>query len=80
MGAISTKVSEEVEDRSNGVCERCGCARATEKAHLIRRSQIKHMTTKQDIAHLCTNCHRWADSGTDGRKWLTEFQNALSEG
>jgi hypothetical protein len=78
MGEISPAVDKELKERSGGICERCIAARATERAHLIRRGKLTHKTTANDLAHLCTPCHDFADeSGLPGRKWLKQFQSIL---
>jgi len=66
LGEIGTKVDKEVKDRSQGICERCKASRATERAHLTGRKQIKHKTTAKDIWHLCTACHDWLDETPEG--------------
>jgi len=80
MGEISAKVDKQLKERSGGICERCRAARATERAHLIRRGKLEWKTTVNDLAHLCTPCHHWADrSGTDGRQWLKQYREKLLE-
>jgi hypothetical protein len=76
MGDISQKVDKEVKERSGGICERCRAARATERAHLIGRKQIKHKTTAKDIWHLCTACHDWLDETPEG----IQYKRSLKEG
>lgn len=46
-----------VEDRSGGVCERCGVARATEKHHRKLRRHGDHRAA--NLVDLCTPCHAW---------------------
>lgn len=65
-GEISAKVDKELKERSGYVCERCGQARATERAHLIGRRHINHKTRVKDLLHLCTNCHDWLDETPQG--------------
>lgn len=79
MGEISTKVRKEVKERSNGVCERCDRAVATDMAHLIRRPQLTEKTHAGLLAHLCYDCHVFADSCKDGREWLEQFRLRLEE-
>jgi hypothetical protein len=76
LGDISQKVDKEVKERSGGICERCRSARATERAHLIGRKQIKHKTTAKDIWHLCTPCHDWLDETPEG----IQYKRSLKEG
>lgn len=66
-------VRREVHERSGGACERCDRARATELAHTARRWKSEGKPTAHDFAHLCTPCHRWADSCREGREWLETF-------
>lgn len=73
-GEISTKVREQVKERSNEVCERCGMARATDMSHLIRRPQLTERTHAGLLAHLCRSCHVFADTTRDGREWLEQFR------
>lgn len=81
MGNITPKVDKQLKERSNGACERCDAAIATERAHLIRRGKLTARTTVNDLAHLCTPCHDWADeSGFEGRQWLKEFRKKLLNG
>jgi hypothetical protein len=80
MGEISTKVDKQLKARSGNVCERCKCAKAVQRAHLVRRWKLTHKTTVNDLAHLCVPCHQWADqSGKVGREWLDKFQERLME-
>lgn len=78
-GTISVKVRKELRDRSNGICECCRYNLAAEAAHTLRRWKIEDRTTVNDLAHLCYDCHRWADNSQDGRKWLEEFRNKKLE-
>jgi len=65
-GDISTTVDAELKDRSKGICEFCGEARATERAHLTGRSHIDHKTEVTDLIHLCLKCHDWLDETPEG--------------
>ncbi|ARF67060.1 hypothetical protein B7C51_19280 [Paenibacillus larvae subsp. pulvifaciens] len=66
MGDISPSVDAELKARSQGVCEFCGAARATERAHITGRKQIDHKTEVTDLLHTCTECHRWLDGTVEG--------------
>lgn len=77
LGEISTKIRQEVKERSNGVCERCSMARATDMAHLIRRPQLKEKTHAGLLAHLCRSCHQFCDGSAVGRDWLEQFRSRL---
>jgi 5-methylcytosine-specific restriction endonuclease McrA len=68
-GAISNNVRKVVQERSNGVCERCGSQRATQMAHIIGRKHIEHVTTEKDLLHLCVSCHIWLDQTEEGIKF-----------
>lgn len=80
-GAISPSVRLQLAARSNGRCERCGRGViALQAAHTLRRWKVEGRTTVTDLAHLCVECHTWADTTGDGRKWLDEFRGRLTEG
>lgn len=66
MGDISPSVDAELKVRSHGLCERCGKAVATERAHLTGRKQLEWKTTASDLLHLCTACHDWLDETQEG--------------
>jgi hypothetical protein len=66
IGEISQSVDRELKERSKGICELCGRAKATERAHLIGRKRINHKTTVLDLVHLCTSCHDWLDETPEG--------------
>jgi hypothetical protein len=76
LGSISQSVDREVKERSGGVCERCRAARATERAHLTGRKQIKHKTTAKDLWHLCTACHDWLDETPEGIQYKRSLKGA----
>ena len=78
-GAISTKVRRQLRDRSNGICEKCHYALATEAAHLIRRWRLVECTKVTDLAHLCGSCHTKCDQTAEGRNWLSDFRRQLEE-
>ncbi|MDQ0062343.1 hypothetical protein J2T14_004543 [Paenibacillus harenae] len=78
-GSISTKVRRHLRERSNGICERCHYALATEAAHLVRRWRIEVCTTVTDLAHLCNKCHTACDTTAEGRTWLSDFRRHLEE-
>lgn len=73
----SEKVRKQVHYRSNQACERCDRARSTELAHIERRWKSESKPTAECFAHLCTECHDWADSCKEGRQWLIDFQKKL---
>lgn len=64
MGDIRDKVDKQLKERSQGVCEACGRAKATQRAHLTGRKQLDHRTEVYDLAHLCDECHGMLD-GTE---------------
>lgn len=66
MGDIRPDVDKALKKRSEGICEACGIARATERAHLTGRTQIDHLTEVHDLAHLCTDCHNLLDRTVAG--------------
>lgn len=74
---LSTYEDKRLKERSNYVCERCDQQRAINKAHLERRWKSKGKPTAEDFAHLCFNCHTWADNSLEGRKWLKSFGRGL---
>lgn len=78
MGDISQSVDKEVKERSGGICERCRAARATERAHLTGRKQIKHKTTAKDIWHLCMSCHDWLDETPEGIQYKRSLSASAS--
>lgn len=65
-GSISINVRKSIQERSNGVCERCSSQRATQMAHIIGRKHIDHITTEKDLMHLCVSCHMWLDQTEEG--------------
>jgi hypothetical protein len=80
MGDISTTVDGELKERSQGICEMCGKARATERAHLTGRKQLKKKTAVTDLIHLCTKCHDWLDETPEGimsRKFIVTAINKV---
>ncbi|MCY9708709.1 hypothetical protein M5X05_31620 [Paenibacillus alvei] len=82
MGDISPSVDAELKERSNGICEMCGKARAVERAHLTGRKQLDWKTKVTDLLHLCMKCHDWLDETPEGirfRKLIARVINtALS--
>ncbi|MFD2752420.1 hypothetical protein ACFSUM_18705 [Virgibacillus siamensis] len=79
-GDISQKVDAELKARSHGLCELCGDAWATERAHLTGRKQLDHKTEVTDLLHLCTECHDWLDENPDGiraRKFIARAINTV---
>lgn len=77
-GDISPSVTAELLERSQGVCERCGRARATERAHITGRKQIDWQTTAADLLHLCTACHKWLDGTPEGIQTRRMFANVIN--
>ena len=76
---LSAKEDKRLKERSNYVCERCDRARASQRAHIVRRHNHSAPPVAEDYAHLCAVCHVWADSCDEGRKWLLQFQSNLRE-
>ncbi|WP_068775805.1 hypothetical protein [Paenibacillus sp. FJAT-26967] len=83
---ITDKVRKEVERRSKGRCERCGCTRAKhwfEHAHLINASQLGSGGEPWNIAKLCGprtatgTCHQFADDTATGREWCMDYRFEL---
>lgn len=72
-GNIRSSTREQVQKRSNGVCERCRSQRAVQMAHITSRKQIDHVTTAEDLLHVCVPCHKWLDETTEGIKWKRRF-------
>lgn len=69
MGDISDRVTEELKKRSHGICEACGKAKATDRAHLTGRKQLDHKTEVHDLAHLCKECHIMLDETVAGLRF-----------
>ncbi|MFS0858310.1 hypothetical protein [Paenibacillus taichungensis] len=69
MGDIRKSVDKSLKKRSGGVCEACGEARATERAHLTGRKQLDHRTEVYDLAHLCKECHVMLDETIQGLRF-----------
>lgn len=76
-GNITPSTRKAVQERSQGVCEKCKEKRAVEMAHIIRRWKIVGRTTDKDLIHSCIECHDWMDSCKEGREWMLEFQKKL---
>ena len=75
LGEISTKVREEVKERTMSHCElfhirqeKCSWV-AREMAHITSRKQLTHKTTAEDILHVCVGCHRWLDGTPEGIRY-----------
>ncbi|WP_340014685.1 hypothetical protein [Paenibacillus sp. FSL K6-1318] len=66
MGDIRDSVDKQLKERSQGICEACEKARATQRAHLTGRKQIDHRTEVYDLAHLCDECHDLLDETEAG--------------
>jgi len=78
-GDISQSVDKQLKARSKGVCELCGEAKATERAHLTGRRHIDHKTAVTDLLHLCSKCHDWLDETPEGiraRRFIAAAINA----
>lgn len=81
-GDISDPVDALLKERSQGVCEACGSARAIDRAHLTGRTHIDHRTQVYDLAHLCKECHKTFDGTVEGirmRRLLTNIINHALE-
>ncbi len=78
LSDLSPKETARLYERSNGVCEKCDRARATDKAHLERRWKSERPPVAADFLHLCPLCHEWADRTADGREWLERKRNELA--
>jgi len=74
---LTPKEDKRLKTRSNGVCERCDRARASERAHIERRWKSETRPVAEDFAHLCTTCHKWCDRSKEGREWLKQFGERL---
>ena len=85
LSKITQKVRQEVLNRSEHKCERCGRtnAYAFEMAHLVQASQLGRGDDPTNIVLLCgpsTNsgtCHNFADYTAEGREWRTEKRKEL---
>lgn len=66
LGEIGDAADADLKARSLGICELCGEAWATERAHLTGRRHIDHKTAATDLIHLCTPCHDWLDETPEG--------------
>lgn len=75
-GHIYDDVRKQLHERSKGICERCGRARATEAAHTLRRLDIKVRTTVDDLCHVCTECHKHMDSTLGGKVFKQAFRDS----
>lgn len=77
-GLINQVTRKRLQQRSEGICERCSIGGVPlQAAHLIRRWRIEGRTTINELAHLCESCHRWADNTAVGRQWLTAFRKSI---
>ncbi|MEJ8306637.1 hypothetical protein [Saccharibacillus sacchari] len=82
LGEIGDSADVELKARSLGICELCGEAWATERAHLTGRRHIKHKTSALDLVHLCKECHVWLDetpTGIRARNLMAVLINYASE-
>lgn len=77
-GDISAKVDKELKERSNGVCELCRGARASQRAHITGRKQIDHKTTAFDLLHVCVRCHIWMDETPEGIRFKRELKERIA--
>lgn len=84
LGEINADADAELKARSHGICELCGDAWATERAHLTGRRHIDHQTAATDLIHLCTPCHDWLDEQPEGirarRAMVALVEYALRKG
>jgi len=78
-GAVTTKVRQQLYERSGGYCERCGYSGQLQAAHVTRRWKIEGRTTVNDLLHLCVKCHIWADNTAEGRAWLDTNRENLQK-
>src|SRR5690625_2866869 len=82
---ITKTVRNEVLERANGRCERCGRSRAYsfEMAHLVQASQGGRGDDPTNIVLLCGpsvntgTCHNFADYTADGREWRMQKRKEL---
>ncbi len=74
---LSPKEDARLKERSNYVCERCDRARASQRAHIVRRHNHSASPVAEDYAHLCVPCHTYCDGSLEGREWLIAFQDKL---
>ncbi|GAA5418056.1 hypothetical protein Pryu01_03138 [Paraliobacillus ryukyuensis] len=82
---ITNKVRDEVLQRSEGKCERCGrtSAYAFEMAHLVQASQGGSGDDPANVALLCGpsvntgTCHNFADYTAKGREWRMNKRKEL---
>ncbi len=78
-GSISADVYSAILERDNECCARCYSGHNLQAAHLVRRWKLQ-LTTIHDVCMLCMNCHNWADTTADGRKWLEAKREELMKG
>lgn len=84
---ITNKVRDEVSQRSEGKCERCGrtSAYAFEMAHLVQASQGGRGDDPANVVLLCGpsvntgTCHNFADYTAEGREWRMKKRKELIE-
>ena len=84
---ITQAVREEVLERSEGKCERCGITRAYafEMAHLINASQGGSGNDPANVILLCGpsvntgTCHNFADYTATGREWRLNKHKELKQ-
>ena len=82
---ITKEVREEVLERSEGKCERCGRSRAYafEMAHLVNASQGGRGDDPANVVLLCGpsvntgTCHNFADYTAEGREWKLNKRKEL---
>ncbi|OAB35668.1 hypothetical protein PMSD_11685 [Paenibacillus macquariensis subsp. defensor] len=80
MGEVSKDVSEELENRSKGICELCEKELAVDPAHLTGRKQLDEYTKVTDLLHLCRKCHNWLDGTPEGircRRFIARAINTV---
>lgn len=84
---ITQKVRREVEERSEGKCERCGRINAYcfEMAHLQNASQLGSGSEPWNVALLCGpkvntgTCHNIADETKEGKEWKQAYREKLKK-
>lgn len=82
---ITNKVRQEVLNRSEGKCERCGKSRAYafEMSHLVQASQGGRGDDPANIVLLCGpsvntgTCHNFADYTKEGKEWRMKKREEL---
>ena len=84
---ITQKVRDEVLNRSDGKCERCGRTRAYsfEMTHLEQASSLGSGNDPANVVLLCGpsvntgTCHNFADYTAKGRAWRKQKRSELKD-